>query len=140
MHMPLLRKILWVPATALTLGLIFALLAIFHLPAFAQGRICADDIAKFCQSVKGEQGKIMQCLQEHQTELSSQCQARVQAMETRMKEMSDACQSDVQQFCRDINPGGGRLAQCLKQHESELSSTCKAELAQQARSMRRSNR
>jgi hypothetical protein len=54
MHMPLLRKILWVPATALTLGLIFALLAIFHLPAFAQGRICADDIAKFCQSVKGE--------------------------------------------------------------------------------------
>jgi Cysteine rich repeat len=125
--------------TALTLGLIFALLAIFHLPAFAQGRICADDVTKFCQSVKGDQGKIMQCLKEHQTELSSQCQARVQAMEARMKEMSDACQSDVQQFCRDINPGG-RLAQCLKQHESKLSSTCKAELPQQARSMRRSNR
>jgi Cysteine rich repeat len=52
-----------------------------------------------------------------------------------MKEMSDACQSDVQQFCKDVSPGGGRLAQCLKQHESELSSTCKAELAQ-ARPMR----
>jgi hypothetical protein len=58
-------------------------------------------------------------------------------METRLKGISDACQCDVQQFCEDINPGGGRLAQCLKQHESELSSTCKAEFAQ-ARSVRRS--
>jgi hypothetical protein len=60
-------------------------------------------------------------------------------MEMRMKEIGDACQNDVQQFCKDIKPGGGRLAQCLKQHESELSSTCKAELTQ-ARSMRRSTR
>ena len=46
-------------------------------------------------------------------------------METRMKEMSGACQSDIQQFCTGVNPSGGRVAQCLKQHESELSSTCK---------------
>jgi hypothetical protein len=31
-------------------------------------------------------------------------------MEGRMKEMNGACQSDVQQFCKDVNPGGGRLA------------------------------
>ena len=137
--MPSLRKMLLVPKTAVTLGLIFALLSMFHLPAFAQGRVCADDVAKFCQGVKGGRGKIMQCLKEHQTELSSQCQTRVQTMEMRMKEIGDVCQNDVQQFCKDINPGGGRLAQCLKQHESELSSTCKAELTQ-ARSMRRSTR
>jgi Cysteine rich repeat len=136
--MPWLRKTLVVPTVAVTLGLFFAFLAIFHLPAFAQGRACAQDVAKFCQGVKGGQG-IMQCLKEHQTELSSQCQTRVQTMETRRKEMSDACQSDVQRFCTDISPGGGRLAQCLKQHESELSSTCKAELAQ-ARPMHRSHR
>jgi len=35
-------------------------------------------------------------------------------METRMKEMSRACQSDIQQFCTGVNPGGGRVAQCLK--------------------------
>jgi arylformamidase len=55
------------------------------------------------------------------------------------KEMSAACQSDVQQFCKDVNPGRGALAQCLKQHASELSSSCQAELAL-ARSMRRSHR
>jgi hypothetical protein len=127
------------PTAAVGLGSFFMLVAIFRLPAFAQGRVCADDVAKFCQGVEGGQGKPMQCLREHQSELSSLCQARVQAMETRMRGMTDACQSDVRRFCAGVNPGAGRIAQCLKQHESELSSTCKAELAP-AWSMRRSTR
>ena len=69
--MPSERRVL----SAVALGLFLALLAIFHLPAFAQGRVCTDDIAKFCQGVKGGRGKIIQCLKEHETELSSQCQA-----------------------------------------------------------------
>ena len=137
--MPSFDKTLWAPAIAVALAMFFALLAIFRLPAFAQGRICADDVAKLCKGVKPGQGRIMQCLEDHQSELSPACQSRVQAIATRMKEMSDACQSDVQRLCKDVSPGGGRLAQCLKQHESELSSACKSELAQ-ARSMRRSNR
>ena len=137
--MPSLRKTLLVSTAAVALGWFIALLAVLHSPAFAQGRVCADDVAKFCQGVKGGQEKLMQCLKEHQSELSSPCQARVQTMETRMKEMTEACQSDMQQFCTGVNPSGGRIAQCLKQHESELSSTCKAELAH-ARSMRQSNR
>jgi Cysteine rich repeat len=137
--MPSARTIPVGPTAAVGLGLFFVLVAIFRLPAFAQGRVCADDVAKFCQGIEGEQGKLMPCLQEHQPELSSPCQGRLQVMETRIREMTDACQSDVRQFCTGVNPGAGRIAQCLKQHESELSSTCKAELAP-ARSMRRSNR
>jgi hypothetical protein len=45
----------------------------------------------------------------------------------------------VQQYCSDVSPGGGRIAQCLRQHKSQLSTTCQAELAQ-ARSSRKSNR
>jgi hypothetical protein len=137
--MPSARTIPVGPTAAVGLGLFFVLVAIFRLPAFAQGRVCANDVAKFCQGVEGGQGKLMQCLQEHQSELSSPCQARVQAVETRMREMTEACQSDVRQFCTGVNPGAGRIAQCLKQHESGLSSTCKAELTP-ARSMRRSTR
>jgi Cysteine rich repeat len=137
--MPPWRRVLWLPTVAVALGMFLALLAIFHLPAFAQDSPCADDIAKFCQGVKGGRRQIMQCLKVHQTELSSQCQARVQTRETRMKEMNDACHDDVQKFCKNISLGSGRLMRCLKQHEAELSSACQDEFAQ-AWSMRRSNR
>jgi cysteine rich repeat protein len=56
-----------------------------------------------------------------------------------MKEMNDACQGDVQKFCKNISLGSGRLMRCLKRHEAELSSACQDEFAQ-AWSMRRSNR
>jgi Cysteine rich repeat len=34
-----------------------------------------------------------------------------------------ACADDVQQFCPGIQPGGGRIMQCLKAHETELSAS-----------------
>jgi Cysteine rich repeat len=137
--MPSFYKTRSAPSAAVALVWFFALPTVLFSPAFAQGRVCADDIAKFCQDVKGGQAKLMQCLKAHQPELSSRCQARVQTIESRMQEMREACQSDMQQFCAGVDPSGGRVARCLKRHESELSSTCKAELAQ-AWSRRRSTR
>jgi hypothetical protein len=35
-----------------------------------------------------------------------------------------ACRGDRQRFCADVKPGGGRLAQCARQHFKELSGGC----------------
>lgn len=35
------------------------------------------------------------------------------------------CSSDVQRFCPEVKPGGGRIMQCLRQHTAELSPDCK---------------
>ena len=35
------------------------------------------------------------------------------------------CAADAKKFCKDMQPGGGRIAQCMKQHEAELSQACK---------------
>ena len=37
---------------------------------------------------------------------------------------SRPCRPDLQKFCADVQPGGGRIVACLKQHEAELSPAC----------------
>ncbi|HNT97992.1 MAG TPA: cysteine rich repeat-containing protein [Elusimicrobiales bacterium] len=34
------------------------------------------------------------------------------------------CAEDVQKLCKDVKPGEGRIAACLKEHEKELSKAC----------------
>src|SRR4051812_15097223 len=41
----------------------------------------------------------------------------------------DACAADVKQFCGDVQLGGGRLHDCLKKNEANLSAPCNARLA-----------
>ena len=36
------------------------------------------------------------------------------------------CAADVQKFCASVQPGGGRIIECLKSHEADLSPACKA--------------
>jgi hypothetical protein len=38
----------------------------------------------------------------------------------------EACAQDIKRLCKDMQPGGGRIAKCLKEHEAELSSECKS--------------
>ncbi|MET3117893.1 hypothetical protein AAKU64_002115 [Undibacterium sp. GrIS 1.8] len=39
-----------------------------------------------------------------------------------------ACRADFSKFCPSIKPGGGRLAGCLKEHQSELSAGCQEKM------------
>lgn len=40
-----------------------------------------------------------------------------------------ACRPDIEKFCKDLQPGGGRIASCLRDHANELSAGCKAAAA-----------
>ncbi len=42
---------------------------------------------------------------------------------------SKECASDVEKFCKDTQPGEGRIVECLKSHDAELSAECKASWA-----------
>ncbi|MDR3607795.1 MAG: cysteine rich repeat-containing protein [Oligoflexia bacterium] len=41
--------------------------------------------------------------------------------------LSDACRTDIKQFCSDVTAGGGRVMACLKAHEDKLSAGCSAQ-------------
>ena len=46
-----------------------------------------------------------------------------------MKQVSAACEPDVEKFCWEAPIGKGGLASCLKKHSAELSADCKAAVA-----------
>jgi hypothetical protein len=36
-----------------------------------------------------------------------------------------ACETDIQKLCPGVQPGGGRIFACLKQHKDQVSDVCK---------------
>ena len=107
---------------ALCLGLAFAT-STFAAPS------CKDDVAKFCPQVHPGGGRIAQCLKQNEAQLSASCQERIKLVAAQLKEVKEACADDLQQYCATVKPGGGRIAQCLKQHQDKLSTECKSQIA-----------
>jgi Cysteine rich repeat len=50
-----------------------------------------------------------------------------------------ACRADLAQFCSQLQPGGGRISACIREHFAELSPGCKQALIQ-ARQQRQQQR
>ncbi|MEW6443251.1 MAG: cysteine rich repeat-containing protein [bacterium] len=97
---------------------------------------CTADAEKFCQGVEPGQGRILNCLGQHQSELSPACRERITALLAKVHEkvgaMKEACGKDVDRLCQDVPQGGGRVLECLREHKSELSQECGAFLTSQA--------
>ena len=89
---------------------------------------CADEIAKYCKEVKPGGGRILDCLNEHQKDLSVSCKKKLEESKKRLMEAQQACSGDMEKFCKDIQPGGGRILKCLREHTQELSSACRQEI------------
>lgn len=41
--------------------------------------------------------------------------------------LQKACSSDISTFCADVEPGKGRVHECLRNHRDKLSKQCAAE-------------
>jgi hypothetical protein len=44
--------------------------------------------------------------------------------QARLEDIRTYCMSDIERLCKGIEPGGGRLIQCLKTHKKEMSVGC----------------
>ncbi|HYA87112.1 MAG TPA: cysteine rich repeat-containing protein [Nitrospirota bacterium] len=46
---------------------------------------------------------------------------------------SGACADDLAKYCKDVQPGQGRIIKCMEEHENDLSSGCRAKRAKMER-------
>ena len=45
------------------------------------------------------------------------------------EEQKLACSEEIAQYCKGVKPGGGRLLVCLKEHEKDLTPSCREKIA-----------
>ncbi len=122
---------------ALILAVLPAIPLVVLAAETAGQRPCADEIEKFCKDVKPGGGRLLQCLQEHDSQLSTDCRYKVETTSRQVEEARQACGNDLKKFCAEVAPGGGRLLKCLKEHVKELSPGCREKLvADKARQAR----
>ena len=99
----------------------------------AEANPCDTDIARICKDAGPE--AVMDCLEQHESELSDACRNYEQQMGGKKVEMkeevsrrkifTDACKEDMAKFCSDMKPGQDRIEKCLGTHEAELSAPCR---------------
>jgi hypothetical protein len=97
---------------------------------------CAADVEKYCKDIPPGQGRLMNCLKEHEKDLSPACKEKELTMAHKVERFRKACEGDVQRLCKDVQPGEGRVIKCLKEHEKELSPDCSASM-ERGRGMQR---
>jgi hypothetical protein len=85
---------------------------------------CKADYEKFCKDVKPGQGRIAQCMKQHEDEISLACKEQLEAEREKARDFVKACKPDAEKFCKDVKPGKGLIIRCLKQHQAELSADC----------------
>jgi len=87
---------------------------------------CAEDRAKFCAGVEKGKGRIAECLQKNESQLSEKCKKRVerrkQRKEKRQAELQAACGSDISSLCS----GEERPVKCLRKNKEKVSEGCKS--------------
>jgi len=82
----------------------------------------------------------MDCLLDHQQDISDSCYDNLK-QRLAGKENGNpargaarkACKQDVEALCKGIQPGGGRIVNCLKDHQKDLSDTCYEQLSKKTK-------
>ena len=92
---------------------------------------CNTELARFCAEVTPDGGRLLACLYAHGDKLSMQCDyalhtaaARLERAISAITYVASECRTELETHCADVASGEGRMAQCLKDHASELSPGC----------------
>ncbi len=96
-----------------------------------QTKSCEGDINEFCQGVPPGGGRIAQCLQQEEKQLSPGCKLHIKELAEQVKEVHQACADDIMTYCADVKPRGGRIANCLAANLDYVSPECKSKISEQ---------
>lgn len=87
---------------------------------------CEAEVQRYCpDSLAGEDRR--RCAIQRLKRLDVPCQQIIRQRLVRWREAEGyklACVEDLKRFCLTVQPGDGRILQCLQEHEQDLSEGC----------------
>jgi Cysteine rich repeat len=98
---------------------------------------CKTELQTYCSQVTPGQDRLLACLYAHGDRLSSQCETALYQSASALDRaistiayLADQCRADIQSKCASVQPGHGRIAQCLADHKDTLSQPCTQAISQ----------
>jgi hypothetical protein len=92
---------------------------------------CDSELVRYCAEVTPGEGRLLACLYAYGDKLSGRCEFALYDAAVRLERAIDAiayvaseCRAELETHCAEVEVGEGRVAQCLKDHASELSPGC----------------
>jgi hypothetical protein len=93
---------------------------------------CQSEAEKFCSTVTPGEGRLLMCALAHSDQLSNTCAsavfdaiAELGGAISNMQLAVEACSADIEARCGSVEPGEGRVAQCLIDNKEKVSDPCK---------------
>jgi hypothetical protein len=106
--------------------------------AIAQGLVetvakgCEKELKMYCAQVTPGEGRVLACLYSFWDKLSDQCDnalydaaAQLQRAVAALSYVNSECWDDLKAYCANIQPGEGRLLQCLDKNDAKVTRRCK---------------
>jgi hypothetical protein len=92
---------------------------------------CRVEIESYCKQVTPGEGRLLACLYAVQDKLSARCDYALYDAASRLERAVAAlsygateCKGDIEKHCAAVQPGQGRIADCLKKQGDKLSKRC----------------
>ena len=96
---------------------------------------CSADIQSYCKTVTPGEGRLVFCFLAHEDKVSDKCYNKffevaenIELGASNLWRAADVCGKDIEQVCGKVKEGQGRIAQCLIDNKSKISTACRAEV------------
>jgi len=98
---------------------------------------CKTELDTYCKDVTPGQGRVLACLYARNDKLSGKCEyalydaaAQLERAVAALSYVVNECADDLDQFCRNVAAGEGRLLECIEKNDPKVSSRCKEAIKQ----------
>jgi Golgi apparatus protein 1 len=99
-------------------------------PASAMDAACREQMEKLCPNTKPGDGKFETCLKQNESALPKGCKDQWEEAAARANELKEfsACVADAEKLCPGVKPGAGRIIECLRTNQGNVSDACRWQL------------